>query len=70
MKENENLLKSSTSIMTIPLSSVIFFFRINLHVVNEGVDNFFSFPFFSFFFFLLKKAFVIITYFDITLGVG
>ena len=68
MKENENLLKWSTSIMTIPLSSVIFFFRKNLHVVNEGVDNFFSFPFFSFF--LLKKAFVIITYFDITLGVG
>ena len=26
MKENENLLKWSTSIMTIPLSSVIFFF--------------------------------------------
>ena len=26
MKENENLLEWSTSIMTIPLSSVIFFF--------------------------------------------
>ena len=46
MKENENLLKWSTSIMTIPLSSVIIFFWKNLNVVNEGVDNFFSYPFF------------------------
>ena len=40
MKENENLLKWSTSIMTIPLSSVIFFFRKNLHVVYHGRRQF------------------------------
>ena len=40
MKENENLLKWSTSIMTIPLSSVIFCFRKNLHVVYHGRRQF------------------------------
>ena len=41
MKENENLLKWFTSIMTIPLSSVIlFFFRKNLHVVYHGRRQF------------------------------